>query len=406
MQANTARLRYIPDLLTVHLEELEFLWGQRRLALYSPRYFLRDFLHLNERVEAHIQGLLTIPAALPDLLLPQILAAESRDSVFAAACPLLRLANPELTAQVIKCFEQADVGIAAGFRDAFSFVPAGQFVTALKRILQEGEPLIAAYAATALANLRVLERNNSVLNALLLHEDTLIATNAWYASITVDCLPSSAYQPRPYQQALQRPETNLRDVVLKSAIWTQQAWILPVLRQLASAGDMTALQWLAIVTKGEDGALIVDKLKSLASPQSRCNIFVRFGHPALLPLLRDWASSGDTLLASCAGEAFTRITAYDVRGERIQMPVSNTADDFEREFAPLIWTSDSNKMTAYLTQNTDMLKRANRWSRGLPLDGIVTPEKLTSIDLQIRWDQLARNRLAGNTANQPEPIVY
>ena len=48
MQANTARLRYIPDLLTVHLEELEFLWGQRRLALYSPRYFLRDFLHLNE----------------------------------------------------------------------------------------------------------------------------------------------------------------------------------------------------------------------------------------------------------------------------------------------------------------------------------------------------------------------
>ena len=81
-------------------------------------------------------------------------------------------------------------------------------------------------------------------------------------------------------------------------------------------------------------------------------------------------------------------------------------DNFDREFAPLIWTSDSNKMTAYLTQNSDRLKQANRWSRGLPLDGVVTPEKLTSIDLQIRWDQLARNRLAGNTANQPEPIVY
>lgn len=406
MQANTARLRYIPDLLTIHLEELEFLWGQRRLALHSPRYFLRDFLHLNERVEAHIQGLLAVPAALPDLLLPHILAADSRDSVFAAACPLLRLANPELTAHVIQCFEQADASIVSGFRDAFSFAPVGQFVTALKRILHEAAPLSAAYAATALANLRVLERNNSALSALLLHEDALIATTAWYASLTVDCLPSSVHQPRPYQQVLQRTETSLRDVVLKSAVWTQQPWILPVLHQLAVAGDMTALQWLAIVSTGEDGALIVDKFTALASPQHRCDGLVRFGHPAVLPVLRDWAARGDVFLASLAGDAFTRITAYDVRGERVQAPVSDAADDFERDFSQLIWTANSHKMTAYLTQNSSVLNSATRWSRGFPLDGIVTPEKLTPIDLQIRWDQLARHRLAGQTANQTAPIVY
>lgn len=174
MQTQAARLRYIPELLTLHLEELEFLWGQRRLAMHSPRHFLHDFLHLNERLEAHIQGLLTVPAALPDLLLPQLLAAEGRDSVFAAACPLLRLANPELTAQVVERFGQAGAAVAPGFRDAFSFAPSRLFVNALNQILHKGESLPAAYAATALANLHVLDRSNSTLNALLLHEDALM----------------------------------------------------------------------------------------------------------------------------------------------------------------------------------------------------------------------------------------
>jgi uncharacterized protein (TIGR02270 family) len=407
LQTNTARLRYIPDLLTTHLEEFEYLWGQRRLAMHSPRYFLRDFLHLNERLEAHIQGLLSVPSALPDLLLPQLLTAESRDSVFAAACPLLRLANAELTAQVIECFEQSDAKSAPGFRDAFSFAPVGQFVNTLKRILREGEPLQAAYAAAALANQRVLDHSNSALNALLLNENDLIATTAWHASIAVDCLSSSAELTRPYQQALLRPEANIRDVALKSAIWTRQAWIAPVFRQLASSGDSVALKWLAIIaTGGEDGALIIAQSKLLENPQSCCDILVRFGHPGVLEVLRGWVASDDSLLASLSGEAFTRITAFDVRGERIQAPVSDSADDFDREFTSLIWTTDISKINNYLRQNSNLLKSASRWSRGMPLDGAVPAETLEAIDLQMRWDQLARNRLAGNLSYQPDPIVY
>ena len=406
MQTKTPKLRYIPELLTLHLEELEFLWGQRRIAMHSPRHFLRDFLHLNERLEAHIQGLLNVPQALPDLLVPQLMAAESRDSVFSAACTLLRLANPELTAQVVKCFEQADAATAAGFRDAFSFAPAGQFVNPLKQILHEGESLHAAFAATALANLRVLDKNNTALSALLLHDDSLIATTAWQASLAVDCLPSSAQQLRPYQQALLRPEQTIRDAVLKSAIWTQQPWTLPVLRQLASAGDSAALQWLAIVTTGEDGGLIVAQLKLIESSQSRCDLLVRFGHPGVLKILRDWMSGDDALLASLSGEAFTRITGFDVRGERIQLPINESADDFDREFSPLIWTTDIHKVDAYMQQNGSRLNGPKRWSRGLSLDGAVTSETMVAMDLKIRWDQLARHRLAGELSSQPEPIVY
>jgi uncharacterized protein (TIGR02270 family) len=406
MQTKSARLRYIPGLLTQHLEELEFLWGQRRIAMHSPRHFLRDFLHLNERLEAHIQGLLNVPQAMPDLLLPQLQAAESRDSVFAAACPLLRLANAEITVQVVKCFQQSDAATAPGFRDAFSFAPGGLFVNGLKQVLHDGEPLHAAYAATALANLRALDRGNTSLNALLLHDDSLVATIAWQASLVVDCLPSSAQLVRPYQQALLRPEANIRDAALKSAIWTQQPWVLPVLRQLASAGDSAAVQWLAIVTTGEDGGLIVEHLKLIKSSQGRCDLLVRFGHPGVLKILRDWMSGDDALLTSLAGEAFSRITGFDVRGERIQLPISESADDFDREFAPLIWTTDIHKVDAYMQQNGSRLTSSKRWSRGLSLEGSVMPDTLAAMDLQIRWDQLARHRLAGDLSGQSEPIVY
>jgi hypothetical protein len=266
--------------------------------------------------------------------------------------------------------------------------------------------LHAAYAATALANLRVLDRSNIALNALLLHEDPLMATTAWQASLVVDCLPSSAQQVRPYQQALSRPEDNIRDAAIKSAIWTQQPWILPVLRQLASAGDSVAVQWLAIATMGEDGSLIVAQLKSIESPQSRCDILVRFGHPGVLKILRDWMSSDDAMLGSLSGTAFTRITSSDVRGERIQAPLNENADDFDREFVPLIWTADIKKVDAYMQQNSGLLNGAKRWSRGLSLEGTAKPETLAAIDLQIRWDQLARHRLGGDLSCQPEPIVY
>jgi len=405
MQTNNAKRRYIPELLTLHCEELEFLWGQRRLALHSPRYFLRDFLHLTERIEAHLQGLLAVPDALPDLLLPQLAEADEQDRVFALVCPLLRLQNPVLTAQLVEFFTQSTLKTGAGFRDAFSFAPAGLYIHELQRILRQEAILPAVYAMTALANLRALERNNDVLQSFLFHSDALVAKLAWQASLTVDCLPATmSSPPRPYQQTLVRPEASLREVALKSALWTRQAWVLSTLRQMTLAGDITALQWLAIVSQGEEGALIVDKLALVTDLSKRCEIVTRFGHPALLPLLQEWATGDDVLLGSYAGAAFTRITGVDVRGERVPMPVAQTADEFERDFAPLIWTADVSKMKSYLAQCSYHLQQANRWSRGVCLDGVLRAESLAEIDLQIRWDQAARHRLVGNISNPPEPI--
>lgn len=398
-----SRMRFIPELLGIHLEELEFLWGQRRQALQSTRYFLRDFLHLNERLEAHVQGLLAVPEALPDLLWPQLLAAENRDSVFAAACPLLRLANAELTAQIVRQFESSDAAVAPGFRDAFCFTPAGQFVNSLKRIVMDGDALHAAFAATSLANLRALDGGNQALAALLQHSDPKVAVNAWQASIVADAqLPPSS--SRPYQQALSRPEAAVRGVAVKAAVWSRQDWLPQILEKMAASGDAAAVEWLAVVGGGQHGSLLVSQMERIGDLQSRCELLARFGHPGGLEILRRWMAGGDALLASHAGAAFTRITGYDVRGERIEAPVADDCDEFERELAPLIWTADLGKVDAYLSQNAGQLKTASRWSRGMPLDTVSGEPQLAGLDLQIRWDQLARIRLSGNAAVFPAPI--
>ena len=46
----------LPWVLSVHAEEAAFLWGQRYQALGEPHYTLQDLVDLDERIEAHVDG--------------------------------------------------------------------------------------------------------------------------------------------------------------------------------------------------------------------------------------------------------------------------------------------------------------------------------------------------------------
>ena len=73
----------MPDILEEHLEELAFLWGQRQAALRHPEHTLRSFSGLEERIEAHLHGLLAVgDQANP--LLEEKLTCDDELVVFAA----------------------------------------------------------------------------------------------------------------------------------------------------------------------------------------------------------------------------------------------------------------------------------------------------------------------------------
>jgi hypothetical protein len=177
-----ARQRFIPELLERHAEDLAFLCGQRRDALTSRLFTLREFGELNERIEAHTQGLLVAPAeALLERLEPQLAAAD-RDETFAAAYALLRQARPATTQKVVAQFTRAVGPTLAGLRDALSLAPPALFATEMQSALAQAKPTTAAAAAVVLANHRLLEAVSSRLAALIEMDDPQVSTLAWRAA--------------------------------------------------------------------------------------------------------------------------------------------------------------------------------------------------------------------------------
>ena len=92
-------LAFIPDIAQEHSEELQFLWTQRRHALRSAAYTMREMSRLEERIEAHVQGLLVLGEHLPAFVAPD-LASSDEMAAFAAAYVLLRLGTEDALARV------------------------------------------------------------------------------------------------------------------------------------------------------------------------------------------------------------------------------------------------------------------------------------------------------------------
>lgn len=112
------RQRHIPALLQTHVEELAFVWGQRRDALSSRRHTLREYVELNERLEAHLQGVLVAPTSALSGPLQAQLVEPDRDGAFAAAYVMLRRAEPGISHGVVIEFSRAQGPALAGLRDA------------------------------------------------------------------------------------------------------------------------------------------------------------------------------------------------------------------------------------------------------------------------------------------------
>jgi uncharacterized protein (TIGR02270 family) len=74
----------IEDIVTQHAEEASFLWFLRSLAVDAPHYSLADLAELDDRVEAHLDGL-RIAADAGWTICKEALAQEEPGEVFAAA---------------------------------------------------------------------------------------------------------------------------------------------------------------------------------------------------------------------------------------------------------------------------------------------------------------------------------
>ncbi|MCL4204038.1 MAG: hypothetical protein KJ000_16165 [Pirellulaceae bacterium] len=173
-----AKFPVVPSVLNEHLEQLTMLWQQRQDAQRSPDYLREDVARLDERLEAHVDGLLLAgEQAIP--LLEESLASEEPAAVFAAAFVLLRQEQPGAATRVVEALLLAEQGQLTGIRQALCHGPIALIEARLREICESGQ---SAAAVAALEVLAYHQRATGLLHRLArfyVDENPVVRQAAW-----------------------------------------------------------------------------------------------------------------------------------------------------------------------------------------------------------------------------------
>jgi hypothetical protein len=171
-------VEFLRGLLAKHFEELEFLLARRAIALQSSAYRLENLHDLEERIEAHVDGLiLGGQEALP--LLSGAIGGDEPGPVSAAALVLLRLDQPSAAGLVIEALQSSPPPKALAIGWALCHGPTDKVTADLQKIASSGDPAPAAAAAEALAYRKNLKVDESRLAALSGSDDPGVRAATW-----------------------------------------------------------------------------------------------------------------------------------------------------------------------------------------------------------------------------------
>jgi uncharacterized protein (TIGR02270 family) len=388
-----AKLSYIPELIEHHYEELQFLWGQRQSALRSPRYTMREFSALEQRIEAHVQGLLVAGVDLLHIVEPGLASDDAKTS-FAAAYALLRLENETATLAVIQAFSGAHGKQMYGLRQALSLARMEQLLPSLPFLFfSSASPTVAA-AADVLAWHGALPPPGLTIDTLLQDEDPTVRETAWRvvanSGLTVD--------PKLYAAAVRDESPAVKRAGLTAAAWTAVPGALLLARQLAdtpTADNMYALQLLAILGGPEDLQRMTAIAKTAELGPSRYHLLGSYGHPALVEWLLAELANPDPEVAVAAGAAFSKITGQDIDSkDRVPLRPKDgkEPDEFEAEFLEEVLLPHPAAARSHWEKARPQLARATRVCRGLDVSRGSTPEGLAKLDMESRWELFLRSR--------------
>jgi uncharacterized protein (TIGR02270 family) len=398
----TAHATMIPDLLVEHFEELEFLWGQRLNALQSPVLTRRELLDLEERIEAHLEGLL-LGGEESIAVVKEGLAADDSFVSFAAAYSLLRLQTAMATRIVMEAFRQAQEGQLDGIRQALCHGPVELVLDDLKQASVTGSTPIAEAAIEVIAFHTRLGSEAKRLEQLLSDENSEVRRAAWRINGQVGFVRNQ----QSYDAAFNDKNSRVRHEALYAAGWTQQKWLLPHCRSFAvnpTPENWDAVVLLAILSKSDELQRILSIGKRADLGPKRFQILGAYGHPESVEELIRGMESSDLRSAVAAGAAFTKLTGCDIESDkRVQLPPEDGSepDEFEKEFLDEAKLPDAQKARNYWSKVKPQLSRFTRVCRGFDLSQAPKPEILDQLDMESRWEACLRGKFEGSWQGGP-----
>jgi uncharacterized protein (TIGR02270 family) len=306
----------IPIIIEQHAEEAAFLWLLRDAAVRAPHYSLKDLARLDDRVEAHIDGLRIAGEAGWEIC-REALGLEEPGEVFTAAVLALENRNPTHIEEVFAVAEAVPETVR-GLTSAFGWVSPPQLQGTVKDLLVSTSPLHRRIGIAACAVHRVDPK--AALQAAIIDDDPLLQARALRA---VGELGRKDLLPVLRQQLRVKDDTCRFWAAWSAVLLGDRGNGLELLKLAVAPESAFRESALQLALRVMDGASAREWLKGLVQYPDRLRDVVIgtgiTGDPMYIPwLIKEMEIPA---LARIAGEAFTLTTgvniAYeDLEGER------------------------------------------------------------------------------------------
>jgi len=292
-----------------HAEDAAFLWRRRDEAARAPHYNLTDLCAIDERLEAHLDGL-RVAGDLGWEICAAATSAEDAGAIFAAAVLAVERCDIPAIAGVLDG-GGAVPGPSPGFMSALGWVEFDKVARILPGLL---DPLCpASLRHIGIAACAAHRRDpGPALSQALFDDDLALRARALRAVGEL----GQAERLRDIVNDLGNDDEGCRFAAAWSAALLGDRAAIEVLRTFASAGGARSEQACSLAVRRLDpktGADFLDFIgKSSDKPRAAIVGAGALGDPALAPWLIQCMDT--PALARIAGESWSTITGIEIEG--------------------------------------------------------------------------------------------
>jgi uncharacterized protein (TIGR02270 family) len=347
------------DILEEHLHELDFLWAQRERSVVSPEWTLLTLGRLEDRAEAHLDGLRLGGAPSAELARPMLGLGEA-GSAAAATFVLMAFERPDLEQQVLQALRAAPAGSRDGIRIGLRHSEVTRIAAELSEIAASGEPGVRAAALDVVAFHRLPTPRG--IATLLADPDPEVRRLACEAAGRL----GGPWSYDVLREALESDSHALRISALRASARMGLIGLDESCRQAATRPQNPvpeALEFLGVLGDPKDLGVLQNSTARPGLAEAALSGLGKLGSVAAIPAILDALT--DDALKPAAGRAFARITgATEVASAE----------------------ADPNEARAFWDEAKGRLPAEGRWQSGHDLAKQPFGEAFDTLPLETRLD--------------------
>ncbi len=358
------------DIVEEHLDEAGFMYQLWEEALRSPVYTLPEIAEgPEERLLAHLDGLILGGPAVAKKLLVPALAGDEPGQVFAAAFALLAEGPPEHLAVVLAALERAEPAQRAAIRRALQVVPRPDLGQRLAGVVAKA-PAIQADLLDVLGYLRVDPgvRLESLVNTKNSASEAI--------AVRLARVFPARLEPAAIDRALASPVAEVRAAALETAAVLAHRGAVPACEAtVATRGPAFGTAALLLALSGEEKCL-PQIVAALAEPRLQREAAFALGFSGRVSAADALLEAMvDEKLAAVAGEGFAAITGLAIEKGFAKPPEPwnpDAEEEEDEEYGPEaeLAKPEPDAIAAWWKEARPRLDPAQRrWLRGRPWAG-------------------------------------